>query len=153
MYRNIDAIGDTNYIGWYEHNGASPKRLGQAIRSHVAGFQRVFPGKVLIVTEFGAESNGRNPTRQPGGFEFQADLLRLHIETYRALPGVSGMLVWNLRDFAVSPRFAGGSIRSQVPGIRLVRGVNQKGLWTYGNRPKPAVAAVRDAFEQIADGR
>ncbi|MEA2302856.1 MAG: beta-galactosidase [Solirubrobacteraceae bacterium] len=153
MYRNIDAIGDTNYIGWYEQNGASPKRLRSAIRSHIALFQRVFPGKVLIVTEFGAESNGRNPTRKPGGFQFQADLLRTHIETYSQMPGVSGMLVWNLRDFAVSPRFAGGSIRSQVPGIRLVRGVNQKGLWTYGNRPKPAVAAVQHAFAQVGRAR
>jgi hypothetical protein len=153
MYRNIDAIGDTNYIGWYEQNGASPKRLRSAIRSHVSLFQRVFPGKVLIVTEFGAESNGRNPTRKPGGFQFQADLLRTHIQTYSQMPGVSGMLVWNLRDFAVSPRFAGGSIRSQVPGIRLVRGVNQKGLWTYGNRPKPAVAAVQHAFAQVGRAR
>jgi hypothetical protein len=152
MYRNIDAIGDTNYIGWYEENGASPARLAQAIRSHISLFQRVFPGKVLIVTEFGAESNGSNPTRRPGGFEFQANLLRTHIETYRAIPGVSGMLVWNLRDFAVSPRFAGGSIRRQVPGIRLVRGVNQKGLWTYGNQPKPAVAAVQQAFAGIPLG-
>jgi hypothetical protein len=108
---------------------------------------------VLIVTEFGAESNGRNPTHAPGGFDFQADLLRRHIDTYRQIPGLSGMLVWNLRDFAVSPRFAGGSIRSQVPGIRLVRGLNQKGLWTYGNRPKPAVAVVRDAFARVGDAR
>jgi hypothetical protein len=153
MYRHIDAIGDTNYIGWYEDNGASPRALRRAIRSHVALFKRVFPGKVLIVTEFGAESNGHNPAHRPGGFGFQSDLLRLHIDTYRQLPGVSGMLVWNLRDFAVSPRFAGGSIRSQVPGIRLVRGLNQKGLWTYGNRPKPAVAAVRDAFARVPYAR
>jgi hypothetical protein len=153
MYRHIDAIGDTNYIGWYEDNGDSPSALKRAMRSHIALFKRVFPGKVLIVTEFGAESNGRNPTHAPGGFDFQADLLRRHIDTYRQIPGLSGMLVWNLRDFAVSPRFAGGSIRSQVPGIKLVRGLNQKGLWTYGNRPKPAVAVVRDAFARVGDAR
>jgi hypothetical protein len=33
-----------------------------------------------------------------------------------------------------------------VPAIRLVRGINQKGLFTYDGRPKPAVAAVRRAF-------
>jgi len=27
-----------------------------------------------------------------------------------------------------------------------VRGINQKGLFTYDGRPKPAVAAVRTAF-------
>jgi hypothetical protein len=54
--------------------------------------------------------------------------------------------VWNLQDFALAPSFAGGSIRGQVPSIRLVRGINQKGLFTYDGRPKPAVAAVRRAF-------
>jgi hypothetical protein len=33
-----------------------------------------------------------------------------------------------------------------VPTIRLVRGINQKGLFTYDGEPKPAVAAVRRAF-------
>jgi hypothetical protein len=34
-----------------------------------------------------------------------------------------------------------------VPTIDLVRGINQKGLFTYDGQPKPAVAAVRRAFE------
>jgi hypothetical protein len=34
-----------------------------------------------------------------------------------------------------------------VATIALVRGINQKGLFTYAGRPKPAVAAVRRAFE------
>jgi hypothetical protein len=42
------------------------------------------------------------------------------------------------------PTFGGGSIRHTLPGLRLVAGINQKGLFTYGGRPKPAVAAVRD---------
>ena len=49
-----------------------------------------------------------------------------------------------IRDRA--PSFAGGSIREQVPGISLVKGINQKGLFTYDGRPKRAVAAVRRAF-------
>jgi hypothetical protein len=38
------------------------------------------------------------------------------------------------------------TLRRQVPNINLVRGINQKGLFTYDGRPKPAVAAVRRAF-------
>ena len=150
MYRNIDAIGDTNYIGWYEKTLRPKAEVNQAIRTHVALMKRVFPNKILVVTEFGAEANADNQTNEPGGFRFQADLMRRHIDVYRTDPVLSGMLVWNLRDFAVSPAFAGGSIRRQVPDIEIVRGLNQKGLFFYDGRPKPSVAAVREALARAA---
>ena len=146
MYDDIDAIGDTNYIGWYEDLNLPRSQVAAAIRAHVRGIQRVFPNKVVAVTEFGAEANGANPTRSPGGYDYQRDLLKLHIDVYRKLPGLTGMLVWNLRDFAVAPTFAGGSIRSQAPNIRLVRGLNQKGLFDYAGKGKPSVATVRSLF-------
>ncbi|HEX6388967.1 MAG TPA: glycoside hydrolase family 2 TIM barrel-domain containing protein [Solirubrobacteraceae bacterium] len=143
MYKNIDAVGDTNYIGWYQdlHNTRAARRA--IIRNHITEFAKTFKGKIVVVTEFGAEANSLNDSRAPGGYRFQADLLRDHIEVYDSLPFVSGHLVWNLRDFAVSPAFAGGSIRRQVPDIKLVRGINQKGLFTYDGRPKLAVSVVR----------
>ncbi len=146
LYRHIDAIGDTNYIGWYEDTLAAPNAVTQAIRRHEAKIARVFPGKLVVVTEFGAEANSANPATAPGGFKFQADLIARHIAVYRNDPRIAGMLVWNLRDFGVSPDFAGGSIHRRVPGIRLVRGLNQKGLFTYDGRPKPAAAVVRAAL-------
>ena len=147
MYRNIDAIGDTNYIGWYERTLDPRPSVGRAVRSHVALFKRVFPDKILVISEFGAEANALNAPSIPGGFAFQSSLLKLHIDIYKADPRVSGMLVWNLRDFAVTPAFYGGSIRTQVPDIKILRGLNQKGLYTYGNRPKPSLAVVRDALK------
>jgi hypothetical protein len=51
-----------------------------------------------------------------------------------------------LSDFAVSPLFFGGSINGIVPDIRLVRGLSQKGLFTYGGRAKPAAAVVANAW-------
>lgn len=146
MYRNIDAIGDTNYIGWYERTKDPRASVARAIREHIALFKRVFSDKILVVTEFGAEANELNATNVPGGFDFQSSLLKLHINIYRADPRVSGMLVWNLRDFAVTPAFYGGSIRRQVPEIKILRGLNQKGLFTYDNKPKPSLAVVRDAL-------
>ncbi len=150
MYRNIDAIGDTNYIGWYEKTLRPAAEVSRAIRSHVREMKRVFPGKIMVVTEFGAESNSENATSKPGGYAFQAALMRRHIGIYGAEPGLSGMLVWNIRDFGVSPAFAGGSIRREVPDIELERGLNQKGLFFYDGRPKPAVRAVRDALARAA---
>jgi hypothetical protein len=146
LYRNVDAIGATNYMGWYEHTTSPPSVVAAQIRHRLAALRATFPGRVLIVSEFGAEANTENPANQPGGYNFQAQLLGLHLNTYQTIPGLSGMLVWDLRDFAVAPSFAGGSIRHTVPGIRLVKGLNQKGLYTYSGRPKPAVAVVRQAF-------
>ena len=87
-----------------------------------------------------------NARWQPGGYGFQARLLATHLRTYASIPSLSGELVWVLSDYAVSPLFLGGSINGIVPNIRLVRGLNQKGLFTYSGRPKPAAAVVANAF-------
>jgi len=146
MYRHVDAVGATNYEGWYEDTLASAATLRARIGAWLQELRATFPGKVLIVSEFGAEANGLNTPGGPGSEGFQARLLTDHIGVYEATPWLAGALVWNLQDFALAPSFAGGSIRHEVPGIRLVRGINHKGLFTYGGRPKPAVAAVRRAF-------
>ncbi|HUR85913.1 MAG TPA: glycoside hydrolase family 2 TIM barrel-domain containing protein [Solirubrobacteraceae bacterium] len=146
IYSNVDMIGWTNYIGWYESTHASAETLRSEIRSRLTEIRRVFPDKVIAVTEFGAEANGRNPTTSPGGYAFQAHLLDLHLSTYAQIPNLAGALVWNLRDFAVAPTFYGGSIKSQVPNIVLVRGINQKGLFDLRYKAKPSVQVVSGRF-------
>jgi hypothetical protein len=146
IYSNIDMIGWTNYIGWYESTHASADSLRSQIRTRLAKIRKVFPGKVIVVTEFGAEANGRNITTSPGGYAFQSHLLDLHLSTYASIPNLAGALVWNLRDFAVAPTFYGGSIKSQVPNIKLVRGINQKGLFDLRYKAKPSVQVVNGRF-------
>ena len=150
MYQHIDILGLTNYTGWYDHTYASQGRIARVIRANVASLRRAFPHRAIVVSEFGAEANGLNPTRRPGGYAFQARLLATHLRTYASIPSLSGMLVWTLDDFAVTPLFFGGSINHIAPDIRLVRGLNQKGLFTYGGQAKPAAAVVTRAF---ADAR
>jgi hypothetical protein len=154
IYDDIDMIGWTNYIGWYESTHASADSLRKQIRTRLAAIRRVFPDKVIAVTEFGAEANGRNATTSPGGYAFQSHLLDLHLSTYARIPNLAGALVWNLRDFAVAPTFYGGSIKSQVPNIKLVRGINQKGLFDLRYKAKPAVQVVsgRFAAQAAAEG-
>jgi beta-galactosidase/beta-glucuronidase len=149
MYRNVDAIGGTNYEGWYGDLHASPQTVDAHILDWLARLRAAFGGKVLAVTEFGAEANTLNASAAPGGLDFQAELVARHIRIYRAQPWLSGMLVWNLQDFALSPTFAGGSVRRQAPDIALVRGINQKGLFTYGGRAKPAAAVVRRLYAEV----
>jgi beta-galactosidase/beta-glucuronidase len=149
MYRHVDAVGWTNYLGWYHDPYATPEELETEIRTQLGELRRVFPDRVILVTEFGAEGSNRNAPDQPGGLQFQADLLRTHIRTYASVPDLAGMLVWNLRDFAVAPSFNGGSITEVVPDISLVPGLNEKGLHTYTGRPKPAAEAVKEEFAKL----
>lgn len=155
IYSDIDMIGWTNYIGWYEATHAPGSDLRKMIRTRLAKLRAVFPDKVIAVTEFGAEANGRNATAKPGGYAFQSHLLDLHLQTYGSIPNLAGALVWNLRDFAVAPTFYGGSIKAQVPDIKLVRGLNQKGLFDVRNDAKPSVQVVsgRFAAQAAADAR
>lgn len=153
LYRNLDVIGLTNYDGWYNDNRARGARLRRIIQRSVDEFARAFPRKVLMLTEFGAEANPRNPTHRAGGYAFQTRLLREHLRVYGRDRRVAGMMIWVLRDFAVTPAFAGGSIRREVPDIRLVRGIAQKGLFDYRGRPKPAARVIGRIFRAWPDYR
>jgi len=153
MYRNIDIIGWTNYIGWYEGTYATREETQRTIGEDLADLREAMPGKAIVVTEFGAEGNELNENMEPGGLGFQSRLLRTHLEIYGSDPSLNGALIWNLRDFAVNPTFAGGSISRQVPDIQLVRGVNQKGIFDHLGRPKPAVDDVRALFDAMAEAR
>jgi hypothetical protein len=146
LYRHLDAVGTTSYFGWYEDTFAPPARLARNLRARLAAFRRAFPGKVLVLSEFGAEGAPDNPPGAHGGRGYQARLLALHLRVLRTVPGLDGALVWALRDFAINPSFRGGTITRLVPGIRLVSGLNQKGLYDYAGRAKPAARAVRDGF-------
>jgi hypothetical protein len=150
IYRNIDMIGWTNYIGWYESTHAPADQLRKEIRTRLASLRNVFPDKVIAVTEFGAEANSRNKTTAPGGYAFQSHLLDLHLSTYASIPNLAGALIWNLRDFAVAPSFYGGSIKKLVPEIQLVRGLNQKGLFDVRYKAKPSVEVVSGRFNAQA---
>ena len=52
------------------------------------------------------------------------------------------MLIWLLRDYPLTPTFQGGSIHAALPNVRLIEGLNQKGLFTYAGQAKPGVAST-----------
>jgi hypothetical protein len=146
LYRHLDVVGLTNYAGWYENPGLNGAPLAAVVRRRLQRFEKAFPDKLVMVTEFGAEGSARNPASRPGGYGYQANLLTTHLGVYQADPQVSGMLVWALRDFELTPTFRGGSIRALLPKVRITAGRNEKGLFTYRGKPKPAAAAVRRAL-------
>jgi len=145
MFRELDAIGVTDYIGWYE-GPPSPEGQAALASQRIAQLRAVFPDKPLVVTELGAAGSRRTRGDAFGGVRYQARLLERRIRTLREEPGVSGIIVWNLRDYALRPDFVGGSIAAKLPGLKLAPGLNEKGLYDFAGRPKPALAAVRRGF-------
>jgi beta-galactosidase/beta-glucuronidase len=149
VFANVDAVSETDYSGWYEDVHDSAKRLRGLVRERAKAMNRTFAGKVQIISEFGAEANARNRPKRPGGYAFQSAVLTDHITTYEADSALSGMLVWVLRDFAGTPTYNGGSVRRELPKMKLIEGINGKGLFDYGGRPKPAAAVVAKLFRAL----
>ena len=145
-FSGVDAVAETDYTGWYYAPTDSAAQQVAAMRARLRTMERTFPGRVLLISEFGAESNTLNPPGAPGSYAFQSSLLARHIAVYAADPQLTGMLIWNLRDYALNPFFEGGSIHSKLPHVRLIEGLNQKGLFTYGGSAKPAASVVARLF-------
>ena len=152
LYRNVDAIAETDYTGWYDSPQFSDAQQRAAMRARLRAQEQTFAGKVLIISEFGAESNTLNPDGSPGSYSYQSALLARHIAVYTADAKLSGMLVWDLRDYALVPSFEGGSIHFKLPSLRLIEGINQKGLYTYGAGAKPAAGVVARLFRPLPKG-
>jgi hypothetical protein len=152
LYRGVDAIAETDYSGWYDNPHNSPAAVGAEISRRLGAMRRTFAGRVLVISEFGAESNGLNPGTGPGSYSFQASLLARHIHAYTADPQLSGMFVYLLRDYPLVPTFQGGSIHGVLPRLRLIEGLNQKGLFTYGGRAKQAAGVVGRLYHALGPG-
>jgi len=149
IYGATDAVSETDYTGWYDAATASASHQRALMRARLLAMERTFPGKVLVISEFGAEANTLNAPGRPGSYSFQSQLLERHISVYEGDPKLSGMLIWNLRDYPLIPAFRGGSILAQQPGVRLTEGMLQKGLFTYAGAAKPAATAVARLFRAL----
>jgi hypothetical protein len=149
LYSEADAVAETDYSGWYDSPKDTPAQLAAQMRSRLSAMEHTFAGKVLVISEFGAESNTLNPSGAPGSYAFQARLLAAHVAVYEADPRLTAMLVWVLRDYPLTPTFTGGSIHNVLPHVRLIEGLNQKGLFTYGGQAKTAVGVLARLFKAM----
>ncbi|HEV2784742.1 MAG TPA: glycoside hydrolase family 2 TIM barrel-domain containing protein, partial [Solirubrobacteraceae bacterium] len=148
MFDAVDAIGVTDYIGWYEDLELDEPGQAAKAAERVARLRSLFPGKPIVVTEIGAAGTARVEGDEFGGLRFQAALLARRLRDLRDVPGLSGAIVWNLRDYALRPDFRGGSVLELRPQLRLTPGLNEKGLYDFAGRAKPALEAVRRAFRE-----
>ncbi len=149
IYADADAVAETDYTGWYDSPHASAAQQAAQMRARLSAMERTFAGKVLVISEFGAESNGLNRAPAPGSYAYQSRLLSAHISVYGSDPRLTAMLIWVLNDYPLTPTFNGGSIHGVLPRLRLIEGLNQKGLFTYSGQPKPAVGVVAGLFRGL----
>ena len=146
LFSQLDAIGITDYVGWYDALDRGPAEQDALTSERLTRLRALFPDKPLVVTELGAAGSERIGGDAFGGLLFQAQLLSRRLGALRDHPNLSGTIVWCLRDYALRPDFRGGSVLERRPGLTLTPGLNEKGLFDYENKAKPALAAVRRAF-------
>jgi hypothetical protein len=139
-YRQLDAIGLTEYFGWYGRSRVSE------LRPALDRIHARFPGVGLFVTEFGAEANRGGGASTKGTFAFQRSFTAEQLAALDGTPYLSGAITWLLRDFAVRPGWAGGNPRAKPP-------VNYKGVFTERGAPKPVAAVVRERFVAVPSTR
>jgi hypothetical protein len=146
MFPAVDAIGMTDYVGWYD--GLDHDAAGQAAitSARIKRLHGLFPDKPIVVTELGAGGSARVKGNGFGSLRFQSDLLGRRLRELHDEPGLSGTIVWNLRDYALRPDFRGGSVLKDHPKLTLTPGLNEKGLYDFAGKPKPSLAVVHDAF-------
>jgi hypothetical protein len=149
-FADLDAIGMTDYVGWYDDVDLGAAAQAAVTAERLARLHGLFPDKPVVITEFGAAGSPRTAPAAFGGRRFQADLLARRIAALGREPTLSGMLIWSLRDYALRPDFRGGSVLLRRPGLKLTTGLNEKGLYDFAGRAKPALGAVRKAFDEAA---
>ena len=138
-YAPLDLVGINDYFGWYP--GPSGQIFDRArLSAYLDAVRQCYPGKALMITEFGAEANRDGPAEEKGTWAFQQDFVNFHLAVYASKPWLSGALYWALNEFRIRPGWNGGNPRPSVAPI------HQKGLTVYGTwARKPAwVDAERD---------
>jgi beta-glucuronidase len=134
---SIDVLGVNDYFGWYNAS-LIPNRPSR--NSDLGPFldhlHQIYPGKPMLLTEFGAESNRSGAATQRGTFQFQTAWLNSHLAQAATRPFVSGEIAWLLKDFRVHPTWAGGNPLPTPPW-------NNKGLIDENGTLKPAFFAMQ----------
>ena len=134
-YRVFDLIGVNSYFGWYPGpNGSVADR--DTLSEFLDLFRSWYPGKAIMVTEFGAEANRNGPFEERGTYEFQNEFVDFHLRTYATKPWLSGALAM-FQEFWCRPDWNGGNPRPLPNGV-----IHQKGIFDYAGNPKPAARIV-----------
>jgi hypothetical protein len=96
-----------------------------------------YPGKPILVTEFGKWTVGGLMTKYPPGELYQAEKFRVEWEGFLNEPGFVGGIIWCFADYDVHRKY---------------RWVNEHrlgyGIFDLKRNPKAVVEAVRELWKE-----
>ena len=140
-YDAFDMLGINSYYGWYE--GKINRQTGDIddLAPYLRAMRDKYPGKALVMTEFGAEATEKGPADVKQTYAFQTEYLKRNLDIVDRLGFMGGAIYWTAREFAVKPFWDGGAHPKKRDSI------HNKGLIAYDGTRKPAFAAARTAFK------
>ena len=141
-YAGYDLLGVNSYYGWYKGKADRPVTHLAGLAPFLRATRRDYPGKALVLTEFGAEATEHGPASRKQTYAFQADYVRRTLDVVRAVGFVDGAIYWTLREFAVKPYWDGGADRTDI----RTDAIHNKGLIAYDGTFKPAWSEARRLF-------
>jgi beta-glucuronidase len=135
----VDVLALNRYYGWYVQGGQLEMAKAY-MRAELEAWNRVQPGKPIILTEYGADTIAGFHDTTPVMFteEYQVACLQAIHEILDEFPNCIGEQVWNFADFMTSQN------------ITRVQG-NKKGVFTRDRKPKMAAHSLRERWLAIPD--
>ena len=111
--RDVTALMDI--VEWNEYYESWFGGTVEDVRRNVDGIQRVFPGKPIIVSEYGYCAC--TPER-PEGDGRRIDILKTHSAVYRGQPSVAGLIFFCYNDYRTHIGDRGrGVLKQRVHGV------------------------------------
>ncbi len=142
-YDAYDMLGVNSYYGWYKGRADRSVADIDDLAPYLRAMRDKYPGKALVITEFGAEASEPGPARVKQTYAFQEQYLKRNLDIIDRLGFMGGAIYWTAREFAVKPFWEGGA---QIP-MHKRDSFHRKGLISYDGKIKPAFDAAKEAFE------
>ena len=140
-YEVFDMLGINSYYGWYEGKANRSTADIDDLAPYLRAMRDKYPGKALVMTEFGAEATEPGPADVKQTYAFQTQYLKRNLDIVDRLGFMGGAIYWTAREFAVKPKWDGGA-------HPLVRdSIHNKALISYDGKIKPAFTAAQKAFK------
>ncbi len=140
-YEAFDMLGINSYYGWYEGKVDRSTADIDDLAPYLRAMRSKYPGKALVITEFGAEATEPGPADVKQTYAFQTQYLKRNLDIVERLGFMGGAIYWTAREFAVKPEWDGGA----HPPVR--DSIHNKGLISYAGKIKPAFSAAQEAFK------
>ena len=134
-----DVIALNRYYGWYLQLG-DLKAAAKATRQELAAWQKKYPDKPIMYTEYGADTIAgfHSIHGEPFSEEFQQDYYEMNSKIFDEFENFVGEQLWNFADFQT--KF----------GIFRVQG-NKKGIFNRAREPKMVVRYLAERWKNIPD--